>query len=129
MDSPATGVRGSSGMPRVCRASPASAYIRRESIRPARIGTRPRKMFSPTVRLGTIRISWWIRTTPWSSASDGDFGAYTSPSTVIVPPVGWTMPAMIELRVDLPAPFSPMSPTTRPAVTDRSTPLRTSTPL
>jgi len=50
--------------------------------------------------------------TPWSSAACGEVGRYGSPSRVIEPSVGSWIPAMIELSVDLPAPFSPISPTT-----------------
>ena len=52
---------------------------------------------------------------PRAEAAKGDGKATIAPSSVMVPLSGCTMPLMIFTSVDLPAPFSPISPWTRPA--------------
>src|SRR3712207_5434499 len=51
----------------------------------------------------------------------------SSPSMRILPPSGRWKPVMVLSRVLLPAPLSPMSPSTSPLLTCMSTPLRTET--
>ena len=49
-------------------------------------------------------------------------GAAGSPRQWISPASGWTMPARIFSSVDLPAPFSPISPCASPSATENVTP-------
>ena len=128
IDSPATWRRGSMSTPSILSASPARSCASAMLTRPCLRGSRPRKMFSATESSGTMRISWWISATPWSSDSAGLRGANSTPSRVMCPALGWCIPARMALRVDLPAPFSPMSPTTEPAATVKSTLSSTRTP-
>src|SRR5262245_28269087 len=58
---------------------------------------------------------------PLSRASQGCANAVGRPSTSSVPAVGGKFPATILTSVDLPAPLSPMRPTTSPAETVRQT--------
>src|ERR671921_1763561 len=61
---------------------------------------------------------------PWSSASRGEPKVTGLPSTFTVPSEwGWS-PAMILMRVDLPAPLSPSTQVTSPALTVRLMPDR-----
>src|SRR6478752_10815942 len=61
---------------------------------------------------------------PWSRDSRGEEKLTSLPSTFIVPSLcGWR-PAMILIRVDLPAPLSPRTQVTSPARTVRLMPLR-----
>ena len=69
-----------------------------------------------------------MNATPRCMASDGDIGAYATPSIVMVPALGATTPATIEFSVDLPAPFSPIRPSTLPGRSDRSTAFSTGRP-
>ena len=48
-----------------------------------------------------------MHTTPAAVAADGLANWRGRPSSVIEPVSGWTTPATILIRVDLPAPFSP----------------------
>ena len=54
---------------------------------------------------------------PLARASTGLWKWQISPSTAISPSVGGKLPAMILTMVDLPAPLSPMRPTTSPGPT------------
>ena len=54
-------------------------------------------------------------------ASSGDFGETSTPSTVIVPEVSVTTPAITLVSVDLPAPFSPTSAWISPRRRSKST--------
>src|ERR1700722_20322902 len=65
---------------------------------------------------------------PASSASRGLWGAKTSLPSLMAPPSDWCTPAKIFMRVDLPAPFSPTTPSTSPSSSERDTSLRTGTP-
>ena len=86
--------------------------------------SRPRKMLSTTDRLGHRLSSWWTMATPWATASVVEAKAMGSPSSSMVPEVGGWTPERIFMRVDLPAPFSPMRATTSPARISKSTPRR-----
>ncbi len=59
---------------------------------------------------------------PAAMASATVSDSRATPSIAIVPPDGATTPPRIFIRVDLPAPFSPISPTTspRPAANETS---------
>src|SRR5688572_3837555 len=56
---------------------------------------------------------------PLARASTGLWKWQTSSSTAISPSVGRKLPAMIFTMVDLPAPLSPISPTTSPSPTEK----------
>ena len=74
------------------------------------------------VRLSQSARSWWTISMPCRRASSGRCSAISRPSIRIVPSLGRKLPAIILTSVDLPAPLSPISPTTSPAssVTDTS---------
>src|SRR5919112_3015240 len=61
---------------------------------------------------------------PWSSDSRGEPKCTSAPSTLRVPSVCGCSPEMILMRVDLPAPLSPSTQVTSPALTVRLTPSR-----
>src|SRR5215831_754081 len=65
---------------------------------------------------------------PAARASDGDAKVIGASSSSIRPSSGGTTPAMILIRVDLPAPFSPSTAWMWPARTVRSTPANACTP-
>ena len=67
-------------------------------------------------------MSWWTVTIRLASASSAPEKRSGSPSSASVPASGGWTPAMILASVDLPAPFSPTSPCTRPAAIEKSTP-------
>ena len=52
----------------------------------------------------------------------GENGAGKSTLILTHPPLGCTMPMMVLIKVDLPAPFGPTTPTSEPASTTASTP-------
>ena len=51
-----------------------------------------------------------------------------APSKVMVPALGFWLPAITANSVVLPAPLAPISPTRSPVSTDRSTPRTATTP-
>src|SRR5580698_10512993 len=65
---------------------------------------------------------------PASRASRGLWGAKASLPSLIVPSSCRWMPAKIFMSVDLPAPFSPTTPSTSPSSSDNDTWWRTGTP-
>ena len=65
---------------------------------------------------------------PPSTASRGVTAVSSRSPMRMVPPSGACTPAMILIRVDLPAPFSPSSACTSPGWTSKSTSLSTRTP-
>ena len=81
--------------------------------------------FSNNVRFGQMLSSWWMKATPFSSASLGFGKVRSTPSMVMVPASALWIPVRIFMRVDLPAPFSPIkawtSPSLRVILTSRST--------
>ena len=58
---------------------------------------------------------------PCCRASIGRFSTISRPSIFIEPWLGRKLPAIILTSVDLPAPLSPISPTTSPASIDSET--------
>src|SRR5829696_5494768 len=64
---------------------------------------------------------------PRSRASCGEANSTLSPSKTISPESGGNTPVMTLIRVDLPAPLSPIRATTSPRRTSKSTPLRACT--
>ena len=122
MRRPAMRASGSSSMPRRARSFRAAAVIAwRSRKRPARSGSRPRKMLAATLSSGTRLSSWWMMATPARSASRTPAKRTGAPSIRISPSsAGWT-PERIFISVDLPAPFSPTSACTSPARRSKST--------
>ena len=93
-----------------------------------RLGKPAMNRFSATVRLRNRLSSWWMNAMPRASASRGPRGRYSVPSNVIRPAsIGSTPPRMF-IVVDLPEPFSPTSPSTCPARTEKPMSCSTCTP-
>ena len=77
-------------------------------------------MLSATVRSGISDSSWKMQTMPAAIGRGRVEAKLTSrPSSIMRPSSGATTPAMILIRVDLPAPFSPRMAWMRPAWTVR----------
>ena len=85
--------------------------------------SRPMKMLSRTDRLGARLSSWWMMEMPRSRASVDEAKVTGEPSSAISPDEGWMTPERTFIRVLLPAPFSPKSVVTWPALTSKLTPL------
>src|SRR6476659_1519881 len=66
--------------------------------------------------------------TPWLSASAGVAKETSRPSSVMQPALLWVTPAMILVRVDFPAPFSPTRAWISPCFRIKSTAFRARTP-
>src|SRR6185437_1828474 len=81
-----------------------------------------------TVRLGRIDCSWNTMAMPLSKASRGEAILTGEPPMKTPPESGWLIPFRTLRRVDLPAPFSPMRPTTSPLPTEKLTESRAFTP-
>ncbi len=120
-DSRDTGRSGSRSRSSRSRQRRASARSAARSSRPARRGRCCRKMFSATENAG-IRLRSWC-TTPmparWASCGLPSCTVRSSPSgpgSRNGPPSGRYTPVRILIRVLLPAPFSPSSACTLPAV-------------
>ena len=108
--------RGSRPMSRSI--SSASARVAARSTRPPRLaclGRRPSSRFSATESWPTSGNSWETMAMPSRAAASVDPGARCTPSISMSPPSGCTEPASAPISVDLPAPFSPTTPTTSPA--------------
>ena len=90
-------------------ASNASARRRcaRLSIMPKRRGGDKIEILSATERSGISDSSWKMQTMPATAAAAGFGNARKVPSSRNSPASGGTTPAMILIKVDLPAPFSP----------------------
>ena len=93
------------------------------SIQPGRprTGSCPMKMFSATDSSGNGSSSWWIMAMPSLKASWGERSRTGRPLKRICPASGVCSPIRIRMRVDLPAPFSPITAWTVPGMTVRST--------
>ena len=100
----------------------ASCSIRASSTAPtAFFGKRPRNRLSSTFSSRHWFSSWWTMAIPFSSASLGVEKWTSLPERKIFPSSRWVMPNRHFIIVDLPAPFSPISPRTEPSRTSRST--------
>src|SRR6185436_727605 len=112
------------------RASSARAWRRISPQRtaPKRRGSRPMKTFSATDRLGRRLISWYTVLTPAAAACIGPVKATCSPPRVTMPASMPYTPVSTLIRVDLPAPFSPISACTSPGRSRKSTPSSARTP-
>ena len=91
------------------------------SMKPARLGSAPRKTFSAAVSLGTRATSWATSAMPWVRASRGERNETVCPRRTRSPWSCGKTPAMILPSVDLPAPFSPTNAWTVPARTATET--------
>ena len=74
----------------------------------------PRKIFSAISSSGTICNSWCIFTIPRLLAWIGFFISLCTPSSKISPSSGCREPLSTFIKVDLPAPFSPINARTSP---------------
>src|SRR5271157_1785426 len=89
----------------------------------------PRKMFCATSSWGTRLGSWLTNPTPSARACRGSSMATSPwPSISIAPESGGCTPKRIFIKVDLPAPFSPIRAWTSPALRSKSTPFNAWTP-
>ena len=98
----------------------ASAFIFLRLIRPnlfLYFSDSARKIFSATVIPGIVPLSWTIIPIPLWSASIMLSGFQLCPWNVIAPLSHSCIPATIEVTVDFPDPFSPMSPLISPGYT------------
>ena len=123
-----TSARGDTSRPTARSRSRACASSRLRSSRKPRRGRRARKRFSATLRLGRRFSSWWMYATPRAMASAGPRGRNAAPARRTSPASGKTTPPSTFMSVDLPAPFSPTIPSTRPTGRERQTPFRTGIP-
>ena len=122
-------VRQSNLRPKRSSSSWASLYSFFQSTAPYDVlGSLPRYMFSATDRSRTMLNSWYIMAIPLRSASLVEWNTTSSPLTYMCPEVYPWAPAIIFIRVDLPAPFSPHRACTSPLLTSRWTPSRALTP-
>ena len=81
----------------------------------------PKKIFSATEIPGTVPLSCTIIPIPFSNAYSIESGFQASPLKCISPLSAFCIPATMEVTVDLPEPFSPMSPKISPRRTSIST--------
>ena len=77
-------------------------------------GSRPMKTLAATSRLSNRLSSWWTKAMPAAIASATLSDGRSTPSTRRWPAVGAATPPRTFISVDLPAPFSPIRPTTSP---------------
>ena len=83
--------------------------------------SRPMNTFAATSRFSNRFSSWWTKAMPARIASETVRAACSRPSMRTWPALGAVTPPMIFISVDLPAPFSPISPRTSPRPTRRVT--------
>ena len=85
---------------------PSSAQSTRN---PAQTGIScPSRMFSATDSWGMMLSSWWMNRKPAAAASAVERSGTSSPFFLTVMASAGTTPASSLMKVDLPAPFSPM---------------------
>src|SRR3954453_13777482 len=84
---------------------------------PKRIGSTPRKKLRHTDSNGANARSWYTAAIPAARASRGDWNATGVPYIAYSPEVGWCTPDRILMNVDFPAPLSPSTHVTCPALT------------
>ena len=95
---------------------------------PPRRGSRPMNTLAATSRLSKRLSSWCTKAMPRPSESCTVRLSRSVPAKLMVPALGGTTPPRIFISVDLPAPFSPMSPTTSPGSMWKLTSLSARTP-
>src|SRR5580698_4689275 len=78
--------------------------------------------FSSTVMSSNVIGTWKVRPMPARAWASGEARVMSAPSNRMRPVVGSVSPAMQLKKVDLPAPFGPISPMISPSATDRSAP-------
>ena len=86
-------------------------------------GSEPRKKLRQIAISGTVARSWNTVAMPASLASRGEQKRVGSPSTSSSPSSCWCTPERILISVDLPAPLSPSTQVTSPALTTVETSL------
>ena len=91
------------------------------------VGSRPIQKLRVTDISGIIARSWYTVAMPASMASRGLSKATGWPPIKICPLVGLWTPAMVLMKVDLPAPLSPSRQWHSPACTATETPARAMT--
>ena len=120
--------RGSRPMSRsICSASARVAARSTRAPRLAPFGRRPSSRFSAIESCPTSGNSWETKAIPSRPAASVEPWGSGTPSISISPPSRCTEPANVPIRVDLPAPFSPTTPTTWPAYRSSSGRSRTRT--
>ena len=92
-------------------------------------GSLPKIRFSATVREGTSIKCWCTIPIPRPRATVGLAISTFLPSSQISPPSGLSIPNRIFIRVDFPAPFSPIRAWISPFLTERSTSSLATMPL
>ena len=119
---------GRSGKSSRARISSAARRSSRLLSRPPEVASAPRNRFSSTVSCGTSENSWNTALMPSERAWCTEGRSSGSPRKNMRPLLGRSAPATIEIRVDLPAPFSPNRTCTSPGRRSKSTRSSASTP-
>ena len=120
----ATGVSASKSQPSRRSSGATFALIAVRSISfngPPKTGSRPIITLAATSRLSKRLSSWCTKAMPAAMAPATVSEPCATPSMRITPSLGSTTPPRIFIRVDLPAPFSPISARTSPRSTRRPT--------
>ena len=87
--------------------------------KPCLVGSMPIMMLSSTEKHSTSLKCWCTMPMPRALASLGSLMVTTSPFFLMMPSSGWYMPNRTDIRVDLPAPFSPSSAWISPCLSCR----------
>ena len=87
----------------------------------------PMKKFALTLAFSHTGLFWYTVSIPAARDSAGEENSTFLPSRKISPSSARWLPAMILIRVDLPAPLSPNRPSTSPLWTSKLTPFKAST--
>ncbi len=77
-------------------------------------------MLSTIERAGERASVWYTVSMPASRASSGEEKLISLPASLIVPSSGRTAPEIALIRVDLPAPLSPMTARISPGIRSKS---------
>ena len=123
-DRSATGVSASKSQPSRRSSGATFGLIAARSISfngPPKTGSRPIITLAATSRLSKRLSSWCTKAMPAAMAPATVSEPCSAPSMRITPSLGSTTPPRIFIRVDLPAPFSPISARTSPRSTRRLT--------
>src|SRR5258708_35859266 len=84
--------------------------------------------FSRTVRVGNVRVIWYVRPIPRPALRAAAIRVTSRPKRAMRPPVAASSPLMTLNRVVFPAPLGPMIPCRAPGATESVTPATASTP-